>query len=110
MSHDVGSACLGCLDKPLSNLLNARGALSDLKKRGAAAWHFKFDKAWTASILNDFKNGPFYIHFVSLFLMLSRENEGKVLCKSTWISIKHKDSFTAIISLCFFMNCEFLKS
>ena len=35
MSHDFGSVYFACLDKPLCNILNAMGAVSDMNKREA---------------------------------------------------------------------------
>ena len=53
---------------PLSYVLfNKRaGVLYRIYSRGEAEW-FISDKARIASILNSFKNDPFYTHFVSVF-------------------------------------------
>ena len=47
-------------------LINEQGCFIGFKTRGEAE-RFISDKARIASILNSFKNDPFYTHFVSVF-------------------------------------------
>ena len=71
--------------------------------RGAAE-RFISDKARIASVLNGFKNDPFYT-ILSLCLRknfqyrccISRENRGKRFVKIYVCFITYKDSFTAVM-------------
>ena len=78
------------------------------KTRGAAE-RFISDKARIASVLNSFKNDPFYTHLVTLQknfqyrCCISRENQGKRFVKIYVYFITYKDSFMAMI---FFVFCS----
>ena len=67
------------------------------------------NKARIASVLNSFKNDPFYTHLVTLQknfqyrCCISRENQGKSFVKIYVYFITYKDSFMAMI---FFVFCS----
>ena len=77
------------------------------KQERGAADRFLSDKARIASILNSFKNDPFYTHLVSLQknchyrCCVSQENRGISFVKIYMCFITYKDSFKAMISFVF---------